>query len=71
MSLYLVKHQSRSAEPTPYEDKLAGAIEDVFGEGNHGIEAVVEGLNELGIHAPWGQPWTAESFERDARMGAQ
>jgi len=72
MSLYLVQHQARSTEPTPYEHKLAGAIEDIFGEGNHGLEALVEGLNERGMHAPSGQPWTAETFEIEiARMGAQ
>lgn len=72
MSLYLVQHQARKSEPTPFERKLAAAIEDIFGEGNHGLEALVEGLNERGIHAPSGQPWTAESFEIEiARMGAQ
>ena len=71
MSLYLVEHQARSTEPTPYERKLAGAIEDVFGEGNHGLEALVEGLNARGIHAPSGLPWTPESFTAEiARMGA-
>jgi Recombinase-like helix-turn-helix domain len=72
MSLYLVEHQARSAEPTPYERKLAHTIEDVFGEGNHGLEALVEGLNARGMHAPSGQPWTPESFTAEiARMGAQ
>ena len=34
--------------------------------------AFVEGLNARGMHAPSGQPWTAESFEIEiARMGAQ
>lgn len=72
MSLYLVEHQSRSGGPTPYELKLAGAIEEVFGEGGHGLEELVEGLNERGIHGPDGQPWSSETFTAEiARMGAQ
>ncbi|UGT56003.1 recombinase family protein [Nocardia asteroides] len=71
MSLYLVEHQSRSGEPTPYERKLAGAIEEVFGEGGHGLEELVDGLNRRGIHGPDGRAWTTESFTTEiARMGA-
>lgn len=72
MSLYLVEHQTRSGDPTPYERKLAGAIEEVFGEGGHGLEQLVEGLNKRGIHGPDGLPWTGETFTAEiARMGAQ
>lgn len=70
MSLYLVEHQARSAPPTPYEIKLAGAIEEVFGSGRHDLDGLVDGLNQLGIQAPDGQPWTAEAFRVEMeRMG--
>ncbi len=68
---YLVVHQARSADPTPYELKLAGAIEEVFGRGDHTLEALVAGLNDLGIHGPDAKPWTAASFSTEiARLGA-
>ncbi len=68
---YLVVHQSRSADPTPYEMKLAGAIEEIFGRGEHTLEALVAGLNGVGIHGPDGKVWTAETFTTEiARLGA-
>ncbi|MCF8587607.1 recombinase family protein [Gordonia liuliyuniae] len=72
MSLYLVPHQARKFEPTPYERKLAGAIEEVFGDGGHTLEALIEGLNENGFHGPDGKPWSQDSFTAEmARMGEQ
>ncbi|GAA4681477.1 recombinase-like helix-turn-helix domain-containing protein [Gordonia humi] len=62
MSLYLVQNQSRTADPTPYESKLAKAIEQVFGDGGHSLEALVDGLNEIGIHSPDGSPWSQDSL---------
>ena len=68
---YLVVHQSRSADPTPYEMKLAGSMEEVFGRGDHSLEALIAGLNDLGIPGPDGKPWTAEMFTHlMARLGA-
>ncbi|MDV6275102.1 recombinase-like helix-turn-helix domain-containing protein [Rhodococcus erythropolis] len=72
MSLYLVEHQARSVPATPYEAKLAGAIEEVFGSGRHDLDGLVDGLNQLGMLAPNGEPWTADVFTAEiARMGAQ
>lgn len=72
MSLYLVEHQARSVPPTPYEIKLAGAVEEVFGGGRHDLDGLVDGLNQLGMLAPNGEPWTADGFTAEmARMGAQ
>ena len=62
MSTYLVEHQSRATNPTPYQVKLAGAIEEVFAGGAYELDALVAGLNDLGIPSPSGQPWTPESF---------
>jgi hypothetical protein len=68
---YLVRNQSRTAEPTAYELKLAGAIEEVFGSGRHDLAGVVAGLNDLGVLAPGGEPWTEESFTGEMkRLGA-
>lgn len=59
---YLEPFQARGAEPSAYELKLAGAIEEVFGSGRHDLPGLVAGLNELGLPAPGGGEWTAESY---------
>lgn len=70
MSLYTVPIQTRNGDPTPYERQLAIAIEGVFGEGEHSLEGLVEGLNAAGVFAPDGQVWTTDSFTTEiARLG--
>jgi hypothetical protein len=70
---HLQPFQARTTDPTPYELKLAGALEEVFGSGRHDLAGVVDGLNELGVPAPGGAAWTTASFtteiERLARAG--
>lgn len=68
---YLVVHQTRSHEPTPYEGKLAATLEDVFTHVGHELPDVVAGLNARQVPAPDGQPWTEESFRTEMhRLGA-
>ena len=68
---YLVKHQTRTSDPTSYELKLAGAIEEVFGSGRHDLAGVVDGLNDMGVSGPGGERWTEESFTAEMqRLGA-
>lgn len=67
MTNYLKPYQARTAEPTPYEKKLAGAIEEVFGSGRHDLAGVVDGLNELGVPAPGGEVWTADTFTSEMK----
>jgi hypothetical protein len=68
---YLVKNQTRRADPAAYDVKLAGAIEEVFGSGRHDLPGLVDGLNDLGILGPDGQRWTEESFTATMqRLGA-
>ena len=62
---YLEPVQTRTGPLTPYDDKLAGAIRQIFGTGTHDLPGLVEGLNRIGIHAPDGQPWTSETFSHD------
>ncbi|MGH3949194.1 MAG: recombinase-like helix-turn-helix domain-containing protein [Pseudonocardiaceae bacterium] len=69
---YLVEHQARATDPTPYEMKLAGAIEELFGSGRHDLPGLVAGLNDMGVLAPGGQRWTGESFAAEMkRLGAR
>ena len=64
---YLEEHQSRRRQPTAYELKLAGAIEEVFGTGAHDLSALVAGLGALGVTTRDGQPMTPETFLNEIR----
>ncbi len=58
----LQPHQAGTREPNAYETKLAGAIEEVFGTGRHDLPGLVDGLNDMGVLGPGGEPWTEASF---------
>ena len=62
--------QTRSAEPTLYENELADALINAFDTGIEELGPLVEHLNSNGVYAPDGTPWTIDSFEREiARLG--
>ena len=64
-------HQHRSAAPTAYESLLGDSIERAFAAGIHDLDGLVAYLNDAGPAGPNGQPWTAESYQREmARLGA-
>lgn len=65
--LSLEPRQSRTDGPDPAENRLGDALEDLFGRGVHDLSEVVAGLNELGIPAPDGRPWTTASFGAEMR----
>lgn len=67
MSHYLEVHQTHPEPFTPYEEKLAGSIQEIFGRGTHDLPGLVEGLNDMGLNAPDGLPWTQESFRDEMR----
>jgi hypothetical protein len=68
---YLDPRQSRDGEPTPYEARLAGAVEVVFGSGVHDLTGLVAGLNDQGLFAPDGAAWTEQTFTAEMqRLGA-
>ena len=52
---------------TPYEAKLAGTLTEIFSGGATTLAEVVEGLNNLGLHAPDGGSWTDENFRAEMR----
>ena len=57
--------QTRSATPTPFENQLGDALEKVFLSGAVSLTEVVAKLDELGMAAPDGSPWTEESFQNE------
>lgn len=62
--------QTRPAPPTEYENRLGDALEACFEEGIEALGPLVERLNEMGVYAPDGSPWTETSFEREMqRLG--
>lgn len=66
-----LRWQTRMAAPTEYENQLGDALVACFGEGIAEIAPLVARLNAMGVLAPDGRAWTAESFEREmARLGA-
>lgn len=62
--------QNRAAAPTSYENDLADALIACFETGIEDLPALVAALNDRGVLAPDGTPWTEESFGREiARLG--
>ncbi|QNG17502.1 hypothetical protein G4H71_07090 [Rhodococcus triatomae] len=64
---YLEAHQTHPLPMTPYESKLSGSIMEVFGRGVHDLPGLIDGLNELGLHAPDGGGWTEDNFRAEMR----
>lgn len=68
---YLEVHQTRDGELSPYEEKLAGSLMEIFSRGTHDLAGVVDGLNGLGLTAPDGSHWTEANFRAEMkRLGA-
>ena len=65
---YLERWQSRTREPTPYEDALGDALESAFNDGITALPDLVQRLNEVNVKAPDGRDWTEETFERELRL---
>ena len=68
---YLSPNQTRTGEPTAWQQELANAIEAVFSKGARELDDVVAGLKLSRVRAPDGGEWTAESFTKVMReLGA-
>ena len=68
---YLNPHQARDRAPDDYQNLLGDAIERAFAAGVQDLSGLVARLNEAGVPAPNGQPWTAELFQKEMkRLGA-
>jgi hypothetical protein len=59
---YLSPHQTRTQEPTAWQQDLANAIEGVFSRGARELDEVVAGLNASRVRPPNGGDWTADNF---------
>jgi hypothetical protein len=59
---YLDPHQSRTGEPTAWQQELAAAIESVFSRGAYQLDELVAGLNASRARPPGGGSWTPENF---------
>lgn len=62
---YLEVHQARQGQLTPYQEKLSGVIQEIFTEGRNKLPELVQGLNDHGLLAPSGQPWTEGTFREE------
>ncbi len=66
-----VRWQTRAAVPTDYENALGDALQEIFAEEVYDLPGILSRLNERGVRAPNGAPWTEESFTAEmARLGA-
>jgi hypothetical protein len=59
---YLNPVQTRTDEPTAWQQELANAVEGVFMKGAREIDEVVAGLNGTRVRPPNGADWTPENF---------
>jgi hypothetical protein len=59
---YFSPHQTRTQEPTAWQQDLANAIEGVFSRGARELDEVVAGLNASRVRPPNGGDWTADNF---------
>jgi len=50
--------QTRTTEPTAWQQELANALEGVFAKGARELDAVVKGLNGTRVRPPNGDDWT-------------
>ena len=55
---YLDPHQTRTQEPTAWQQELANAIEAVFAKGALELDELVAGLNGSRVRPPNGGDWT-------------
>ena len=62
-----LRWQTRAKPPTDYENALADALQNMFAREVYELSAIVAGLNEIGIMAPDGEPWTEEAFKAAMR----
>jgi hypothetical protein len=69
--LFLSDTQSKTHEPTAWEQQLGDILEAAFKAGQHELPAVVAALNDAGLPMPDGDPWDAPGFEAVMeRLGA-
>lgn len=59
---YLEPHQTRSQEPTQWQQELANAIESIFTKGARELDELIAGLNASRVRAPDGAKWTEQNF---------
>jgi hypothetical protein len=59
---YLDPHQTRSGEPTAWQQELANAIESIFAKGAYDLDQLIVGLNASRVRAPDGAMWTEQNF---------
>lgn len=64
---YLVVHQTHPDPITPYEEKLSGAIMEIFATGVHDLPGLVEQLDGLGLRAPDGTAWDQAGLRAELR----
>ena len=63
----LLPWQTRSAVPTDYEQSLADALQEIFGDEVYDLPGIVGRLNESGVNPPDSGRWTEANFQAEMR----
>ena len=59
---YLSPNQTRTHEPTAWQQELANAIESIFAKGARELDELIAGLNASRVRPPDGATWTEQNF---------
>jgi len=59
----LLPWQTRSAQPTEFEQALADALQEIFGEEVYDLPDIVSLLNKSGVNPPEEGDWTEANFQ--------
>ncbi len=66
-----IEWQNRAEPPSPFEERVGDALEEIFAMGIDELSAVVRELNSAAVRDRDGNPWTEESFQAEMkRLGA-
>ena len=58
----LLRWQTRARPPSEHEDRLADALTAIFGDEVYELSGIAARLNDAGVPAPGGGPWTGDAF---------
>jgi hypothetical protein len=65
-----IEWQNRAEAPTPFDNRLGDALEQIFDKGVDSLAELVQELNQLAPDRA-GKPWTEESLQAEMkRLGA-
>jgi recombinase-like protein len=62
-----IEWQNRFEAPSPFEERIADALEKIFAKGIDELPGVVRELNQAAVRDRDGNAWTEESFQAEMK----